>query len=99
MGGGGGLLVYIKIGLQILKIDAEATLFQLCKMMVKDIIVDLLYRPLSTQADSRTGTAAALRAAEKNCVIFGDSIFQTLIGSMIWRGAGRASCWKQWRTQ
>ncbi len=42
-GRGGGLLVYAKNGLQVLKIDTETTLIQLCKMMVKDLVIYVLY--------------------------------------------------------
>ncbi len=39
---GGGLLVYAKNGLQVLKIDTETTIL-LCKMMVKDLMIYVLY--------------------------------------------------------
>ncbi len=52
-GGGrvGGLLVHVR-GLQVLKLDVEATLLQTCKFLVGDITVYLLYRLPSRPPES-----------------------------------------------
>ena len=71
-GRGGGLLVYSKAGLQILKLDSGATFKQHCTFLVKDIIFYLIYRSPSSPASNLTNLADLVRGAEKNCVIIGD---------------------------
>jgi hypothetical protein len=71
-GRGGGLLVYVKIGLQVLKLDHEATFCQICKFSVSDMIFYLLYRPPSAGPDSISEIAAVVSGAGKNSVIIGD---------------------------
>ncbi len=43
-GRGGGLLVYAKTGLKILKIDTECKFRQYCMFLVNDIVFYLVYR-------------------------------------------------------
>ena len=71
-GRGGGLLVYSKLGLQILKLDSGAAFKQHCKFLVNDVIFYLIYWSPSSPATSVTKQADMVRGAEKNCVIIGD---------------------------
>jgi hypothetical protein len=64
--------VYVKNGTKILKLAVEAELLQVCKFLVKDVAVYLLYRQPSSQVDSISEIASIVRAANKNNVIFGD---------------------------
>ncbi len=70
--GGGGLLVYVKNGVKVFKFYIEPYHPQICKFTVKDIVVYLLYRLLSAQADSISEITAIVREAGKNSVFFGD---------------------------
>ena len=70
-GRGGGLLVYSKCGLQILKLDCGALFKQHCKFLVNDIIFYIYWSPISP-ASNLTKLADLVSGAEKNCVIIGD---------------------------
>ncbi len=67
-GRGGGLLVYVKLGLQVVKMNVEPTLLQMCKFSVGDILVYLLY---SGPPESVAEIAVAVKATEKNSVLLG----------------------------
>ena len=71
-GRGGGLLVYTKTGLQILKLDNNVEFFQHCKSLVRDVTVYLLYRPPNGPAADLTKLANLISQSEKNCIIIGD---------------------------
>ena len=42
---GGGLLVYTRCGISVLKIDRQLLFSQLCGFMVGDVTINLVYRP------------------------------------------------------
>ena len=71
-GRGGGLLVYTKMGLQILKLDSSVDLSQHCKFKVKEITFYLVYRSPSSLAAETTRLAELIRRAEKDSVFIGD---------------------------
>ena len=72
-GRGGGLLVYSKCGLQILKLDSGSLFKQHCKFLVNDIIFYLKHILVAEQPGVKPDKLADLvRGAEKNCVIIGD---------------------------
>ena len=71
-GRGGGVLVYTKTGLQILKLDNNVEFFQHCKFLVRDVTVYLLYRPPNGPAADLTKLANLISQSEKNCIIIGD---------------------------
>ncbi len=51
-GRGGRIIVYARQGLQILKIDHDVTLCQMCKFLVNDVELYVLYRPPNAASDS-----------------------------------------------
>ena len=71
-GRGGGLVVYAKNDLTVLKLDQAARHSQICKFSVSDVAFYLVYRPPSAPADSITELADIVRNSEKNCIFFGD---------------------------
>jgi hypothetical protein len=71
-GRGGGLIVYAKKELSVLKLDQDARHSQICKFSVSDVAFYLVYRPPSAPADSITELANIVRSAEKSCVFIGD---------------------------
>ena len=72
MGGGGGLLVYTKSGLQVFKLDSGADFYQHCKFLIRDITVYLVYRPPNSPASELEKLAELINKAEKNSVLIGD---------------------------
>ncbi len=71
-GRGGGLIVYAKKELSVLKLDQTARHSQICKFLVSDMAFYLVYRSPSAPADSITELATIVRGAEKSCVFIGD---------------------------
>jgi len=71
-GRGGGLIVYAKKELSVLKLDQTARHSQICKFLVSDVAFYLVYRSPSAPADSITELATIVRGAEKSCVFIGD---------------------------
>jgi hypothetical protein len=71
-GRGGGLIVYARSGLQILKLDQAVRHIQLVKFKVSDIILHLVYRPPSAPVDSITELAAIVKGAAKGSLLVGD---------------------------
>jgi hypothetical protein len=71
-GRGGGIVVYAKQGLQILKIDQDVTLCQMCKFLVNDVELYVLYRPPNAVSDSVSEIADIVRQAKKNSIFIGD---------------------------
>ena len=71
-GRGGGLLVYSKTGLKILKLDKNADFQQYCKFSVEDVTVYLVYRPPSGGADSINKLTGLIRSAERKSILVGD---------------------------
>ena len=72
MGRGGGLLVYTKTELQILKLDSNSEFHQHCKFSVRDIVVYLVYRSPNSPVAEMTKKAELIRGAEKDSVLIGD---------------------------
>jgi hypothetical protein len=71
-GRGGGIIVYAGQGLQILKIDQDVTLCQMCKFLVNDVELYVLYRPPNAVSDSVSEIADIVRQAKKNSIFVGD---------------------------
>jgi hypothetical protein len=71
-GRGGGLVVYAKSDLTVLKLDQAARHSQLCKFSLSDVAFYLVYRPPSAPADSITELADIVRNSEKSCTFFAD---------------------------
>ena len=71
-GRGGGLLVYTKRGLQILKLDSTADFVQHCKFLVKGVVFYLLYRSPNSSNEEVTRLADLIRQAERDSIILGD---------------------------
>jgi hypothetical protein len=69
---GGGLLVYARCGLSILKIDQEMKDLQVTKFVVNDLTLHLLYRPPSAPADSIDELVTLVNGASRNNIIIGD---------------------------
>jgi hypothetical protein len=65
---GGGLVVYAKSDLTVLKLDQAARHSQLCKFSVSDVAFYLVYRPPSAPADSLSELADIVKNSEKNCI-------------------------------
>jgi hypothetical protein len=72
VGRGGGLAVYAKNGIKILKLDHTVNCIQLCKFLVNDITVSLVYRPPSAPTESITELEEAVKTAGKNSLLIGD---------------------------
>jgi len=73
VGRGGGLAVYAKNGIKILKLDHTVTNhIQICKFLVNDVTVSLVYRPPSAPTESIAELEDAVRAAGKNSLLIGD---------------------------
>ena len=96
-GRGGGLLVYSKCGLQILKLDSGSLFKQHCKFLVNDIIFYIYWSP-SSPASNLTKLADLVSGAEKNCVIIGDFNLPNIDWERGWPPDPGRSCWRQWRT-
>jgi len=71
-GRGGGLLVYVRNGVKVLKIDRNISFHQYCKFLVGDVTLYLIYRSPNAPAQSITELEQIVRAAEKNSVLIGD---------------------------
>jgi hypothetical protein len=68
----GGLLVYVRNGLQVLKLDSNVSFCQMCRFQVKDVVMYLLYRPPSARPDSISEIASVISATGKKSIIIGD---------------------------
>jgi hypothetical protein len=71
-GRGGGLLVYVKQGLNVLAIDSNVEFVQHCKFLVHDITCYLIYRPPNGTVENMTRLAELINTAGKNTVFIGD---------------------------
>ena len=71
-GRGGGLLTYVKSGLQVMKMDLECQYVQCSKFKIRDIVVYLLYRSPNAQPEAMAELTHLVKNAEKSSIIFGD---------------------------
>jgi len=71
-GRGGGLIIYARSDIPILKLDQVGIHIQLCKFLISDVTVYLVYRSPNAPADSISELAEVVRKAEKNSLLFGD---------------------------
>jgi len=71
-GRGGGLLVYARTGLTVLKIDSGVTFNQHIVFKVRDVTVYLVYRSPNAPPEAMAGLAALLRGADSNSIFIGD---------------------------
>jgi hypothetical protein len=97
-GRGGGLVVYAKNDLTVLKLDQAARHSQICKFSVSDVAFYLVYRPPSAPADSITELADIVRNSEKNCIFSETSTCHRLTGRRERQEGERRSFWKRSRT-
>jgi hypothetical protein len=75
-GMGGGLVVYAKDGLEILKCDNVLPFNQYCKLKIdacgEEFYFYVIYRPLSGRYVSKTMLGDLIKNAEKKCTMIGD---------------------------
>ena len=74
----GGLLVYTKIGLQILSCDSGVDFVQHCKFVVREVTFYLIYRSPNSTAEKVIKLAELIQQAEKDCVIIDDFNLPTI---------------------
>jgi len=83
-GRGGGLIVYARCGIKVLKIDQEILHSQLISFKVSDVTFNLVYRPPSAGADSIVELTNLVKSAKGNTVFLGDFNMP----SIDWNGGG-----------
>ncbi len=71
-GRGGGLLVYAKTGLKVLKIDTECKFRQYCMFLVNDIVFYLIYRSPNALPQMMKDLESLVRGVKKNAILVGD---------------------------
>jgi hypothetical protein len=71
-GRGGGLIIYARSGIQILKIDRTILHSQLCSFSICDVTINLVYRPPSAPPESITELAKLVSEAKNNEIFVGD---------------------------
>ncbi len=71
-GRGGGLLVYIKTGLTVFKIDSGVDFHQHIVFKISDITVYLLYKSPNAPPAAITRLAELVRGAPSNSIFIGD---------------------------
>ena len=71
-GRGGGLLVYVKTGLKVLKIDNTVDFTQYCAFIISDVTVYLLYRSPNAAPASMAELVNLVKSVGKNSIIIGD---------------------------
>jgi hypothetical protein len=71
-GRGGGLLVYVRTGVKVLKIDSESNFRQHCKFLICDITFYLVYRSPNAPPGTMCDLERVIRNVEKNSVLIGD---------------------------
>jgi hypothetical protein len=71
-GRGGGLLVYAKTGLKVLKIDTECKFRQYCMFLVNDIVFYLIYRSPNAPPQMMKDLESLVRGVKKNAILVGD---------------------------
>jgi len=71
-GRGGGLLVYTKSGVKVLKIDKNNDIQQYCSFIVNDVTVFLVYRSPNAPPTALEHLSELMRQAPKNSVFIGD---------------------------
>ncbi len=71
-GRGGGLLVYAKTGIQLLKIDNQVNVHQCSSFLVHDITVHLVYRSTNAHPEAMNDLIRLVRSVKKNSVLIGD---------------------------
>jgi hypothetical protein len=71
-GRGGGLLVYAKVGVKILKLDSNIVFQQYCKFIVNDVTVYLVYRSPNSPPETMAERENLVKSVTKNSVLIGD---------------------------
>ncbi len=71
-GRGGGLLVYVKQGLDVFISDNQVDLNQYCSFKICDVSFYLLYRSPNAPPEALVKLAELVRSAPKNCFFIGD---------------------------
>ena len=71
-GRGGGLIVYARSGIAVLKIDKQILFSQLCSFKVNDVTINLVYRSPNAAPESVAELANAISEAKKNEFFIGD---------------------------
>ena len=71
-GRGGGLIVYAKCGIPVLKIDKKVLFLQLACFKVSDVTFNLVYRSPNAPIDSIAELSNLVKTAEKNSIFLGD---------------------------
>jgi hypothetical protein len=71
-GRGGGLLVYARTGLAVLKFDSGVSFHQHIVFKVRDVKVYLIYRSPNAPPEAMAGLAALVRGADSSSIFIGD---------------------------
>jgi len=71
-GRGGGLLVYAKSSVKVLKIDNNVMFQQHCKFMIDDVTVYLVYRSPNSPPEAIVELENLVKSVTKNSVLIGD---------------------------
>ena len=71
-GRGGGLLVYGKTGLTILKLDKEVEMQQYCVFKVSNVTFYLLYRSPNAPPQTMAALTELVRSVKRDSVLIGD---------------------------
>jgi hypothetical protein len=71
-GRGGGLLVYVKNGLPVMKMDNTVDFQQYVNFKVKDVCFTLVYRSPNAPAAAMDGLIDLVKGAPKAAVMLGD---------------------------
>lgn len=71
-GRGGGLLVYVKNSVKVLKLDQSVKFHQYCRFNVNDVTFYLIYRSPNSPPETMNELENLVRSVEKKAVLIGD---------------------------
>ena len=71
-GRGGGILVYTRVGLSVIKLDNVCNFTQYCSFKLNDVTFYLIYRSPNAPQESIDNLATLLRTTNKNSIFIGD---------------------------
>ncbi len=72
MGRGGGLPVYARSGVQILKNDNQVKFHQSCSFTVHDIMIHLVYRLPNSPPEAMRSLVELVKSIKKDSIMIGD---------------------------
>ncbi len=71
-GRGGGLLVYAKSSVKVLKLDNNVMFQQYCKFMIDDVTIYLVYRSPSSPLEAIVELENLVKSLSRNSILIGD---------------------------